>query len=265
MIAPAARTRISGQGFTTIRWSAADRDRDLLTSQIEFSRDGGKNYQIITAGVRGRVAVIRNSSLAPTKKGRLRVTVNDGFNASSTTVSPVLVAPRRPFVSILSPQRALRASNADTVVLSGDAREAQGKRLPDSRLRWYVNGRFAGSGRHSAFVPLRTGAITITLTVSDSRGLEGKARVQIRVFPVQPQFVTLQVPTVVSRNAGHVRVHVSANVRGTMTVAGSRFAVGPTARAISVPLAPSATQTRLFFSLMAGGKTTTVARIVDRP
>ena len=246
-------------------WQAADADGDALLAAVEFSANAGHNWRTVYTGPStGHVALPRSTLLA-TERGRVRVTVQDGFDASVATSRPVVVGDAAPTVRILSPAPRRRLAGDASVYLSGEAYEDGPRSVLSRNLRWFAGRRLLGRGPRLNVPGLPPGTRSIRLLARGRSGLTGSAVVAIRVKPATPRFLRLRAPRRTSRRARHVVIHVASTVAATLRVGARRVAVDRQARRIVIPIQPGRAQIRLRLSLTSGGRTTRQTLVIRRP
>jgi hypothetical protein len=69
----------------SLRWRVRGVRRGTFTTRIEFSQDGGRRWRTLASGLLATRASFKGTMLTTTKRGRLRVIVNDGFNDVTAT------------------------------------------------------------------------------------------------------------------------------------------------------------------------------------
>lgn len=263
LLAPTAGVRVAG-GTLQVRWNATDADGGELSARVEFSGDGGRTWTTVQAGPsRGRVAVPR-TLLSGSRRARVRVRVDDGFNAATAT-SPVftVVAPP-PVVTISSPEGALRLAADTPLTLTGTAVGPLGRPLPASGLRWFDGQRALGRGSSVTVASLSPGRHRLRL-VARAGGATGTATRVVTVQGVRPLFLLRRVPAALPRGARSVRLRVASTVAATLVAGGRRFTVGPRATTVVVPVARGTRAVSLRLTLRAGRlQTTETVRIARR-
>ena len=134
-----------------------------------------------------------------------RLTVGDGRGGTSTDTVTVTVGNQAPSTTITSPASALRYKVGDTISLSGSGSDPEDGAIPGSGLTWTVTLQHCPAGTCHAHPFLTTTGATgsfvvpdhgdeshfeITLTATDSTGLQGATKVAIR-----PQTIRLTLAT----------------------------------------------------------------------
>jgi hypothetical protein len=172
-------------GVQTITWSASDPDGDPLTFTILYSPDNGATWRPVAYGVTGTSYQVDTITLPGSSQGKIRVLVTDGFNtAQDDSNGTFTVAGKPPSVSISGPLSSAILSVADGTTFTGDASDPEDGTLPDSAFVWSyaLAGGTAqtnfGTGRAASLL-LPRGIYDITLTVTDSSGLAGRATITV--------------------------------------------------------------------------------------
>jgi hypothetical protein len=167
----------------TITWEVTDADGDPTSSIIDFSADDGATWRPVYRGPSAGAAsvTLARSLFGPTRKARLRVRANDGFN-ESTAVSKRFVVPHlRPVVRIDSPVADQMVITNGVLALVGDAQDDAATPIPDEGLRWYIGRKKVGTGREVDVTGLRAGTLTIRL-IARGGGKTGKAAVTVHAI-----------------------------------------------------------------------------------
>lgn len=244
-----------------VRWRAVDADPGPLSATVEYSADGGRTWTTKHIGTsRGRVS-LNVAELAPSRRARVRLRVDDGFAEAVAVSRSFTVPPAPPQVRIVDPAGGLRVRPDAPLVLRGEA-FAGGRKLSGGALRWFDGRRALGSGETLTLDRINPGAHTLRL-VASAGGRSSSRRVRVRVRAVRAQFLVLS-PGRLGRRARTARLRVRTNVPATLIVGRARVVVGPRTRRVTVPVRPGSRPARLALTLRtAAGSirtTLTVAR-----
>ena len=251
------------RGGLTVRWRASDADGGPLDVTIGYSADGGRRYRVVAGGT-GRTAVTLPAELLrPSRNARLRLRVSDGFNTTRVTSAPFVVARRAPRVVILDAGPGLRSDAGAEVVLNGQARDDQGRPIVGRRLRWLAGRRLLGTGTALSAEP-RLGTRSIRLVATDRAGRVGSASVPIRVRATTPFFVRFDAAGRIARRATSVLLTAATTQAATLRVGRRRFAVGPAARRLRLPVPRGRGRHTLRLTLTAGGRRAVRLLVVTR-
>lgn len=263
LLRPRAGSRLSSRN-AVIRWRTADPDGGALTARVRYSPDAGRHWREVFVGpaAAGR-AVVPRKLLAGSRKGRIRVTVDDSFNQRSATSGRVTVRPSPPSVRITDPLPGLRVGADASLELRGEGHGANGRPLRGKALRWTQGRRKLGRGRAVTVRGLRPGRRTITVAATQA-GRTARARITVRVRAVRPAFLRLGTPARLPRRAKKAALRVAATVPSTLRVGGRRHRVSPRARRVTVRVKPGRADLRLKLRLSAGrlatSRTVTIPR-----
>ncbi len=217
-----------------VRWTASDPDLDVLQATVEYAADGSTGWRTVFQGSStGRVR-IPGRFLEMSRRGRVRVTVNDGFNEARAQSATFRADGSPPTARILRPEAA-ESLQAGRVWLAGSALDDRERRLRSGSLTWFAGSRRLGTGeRLRATLP--AGRVTLRLRARDSRGRVVTAVRKLRVEPVTLQLRALRVPDRVGRGARSVALTVATTTPATLRSGGRSYRVGPRSRRILVLL-----------------------------
>lgn len=251
---PRAGQRFAGRDVS-VRWTAGDSDPvagQVLMATVEYSTGDGRGWTRVYRGPAATAAArIPRALLAASRRARVRVTVEDGFHPASATSAAFTVDGVAPTVRIFD-RAANVALRADApLTLLGGAVGAGGKLLGAKALRWYDGRRAIGRGPALSVTGLRPGAHRIRLRATQAKRT-GTATVVVRVRAVPPAFLRLDAPRSIGRRARSIRLRVASTVRATLTAAGTRYAVSPRARTLTVAVRPGRGLLSLRLRLSAG-------------
>ncbi|MEA2427070.1 MAG: large repetitive protein, partial [Thermoleophilaceae bacterium] len=227
--------QVVGRGRNTVLGlKATDADHDPLTIKVDYSADDGHNWRSVYVGFRPRRIVLPSAVLSASRKARLRVFANDGFNETAVTSARFRALGRPPTVRITSPSSGERIADDAPAHLSGQAFDDAFQQLGGRHMQWFSHGRRLGSGASINPVGLRPGRNRITLVARDALGRLARASVTVRVLAVPPQFLRVQAPPRVGTATKRVTLKVAASMPSTLRVGKARFAVGRKARAVRI-------------------------------
>lgn len=257
LLSPKAGTKIGTKANTSIRWRVTDSDAgDQLLAAVQYSADGGRDWKTVAFGEsRGQVR-LPSRFFTASRRARVRVTVNDGFNETAVTSPQLRSLGGPPAVSITSPLRRTSLAAGSVLLLEGSAYDDRVRRLTGRRLQWRVGRRGVGRGEQVTVGGLPAGRHKVTLLARDSRGRRGSRSVTVRIRGVKPLFTLLRGPKRISRQARVVSLRVATTLPATLVVGGKRFSVSPRSRAISVPIRRGRGNLNVRLELRSGGKRT---------
>lgn len=257
--APRTGERVGGPAVV-VRWRATDPDGDDLSASVEYSSDGGRSWRGIYAGPSTERARISRAMLEGSKRARVRIRVDDGFNEAVATSKLFSVAPSPPLVRITDPYGKLTVAAGAALQLRGEAFAADGEQLGAKRLRWSDGRRRLGRGSSVTADSLGPGRHRITLAAVQ-QGMTGRAETIVVVRAVKPAFLRLDAPETVAHKARSIRLTVASTVAAQLRAGKRSFAVSPRARRLRVPIGR---QNLLRLQLRAGALRTTQAISFDR-
>jgi hypothetical protein len=233
-LSPRPGARLGRSRVTVVRWSAHDADGDRLTSTVQYSPDGGRHWTVVGDGVTGGSARIPSHFLSASSNARLRVRISDGFDTTIVESGRLRAVGAPPVARITgAPGRASVLSTA-TLRLQGSAYDDTGRPLTGRRDSWYLGKRLIGHGDRLTLHNLKPGSAVIRLVATDARGRSGQATVRFRVRAAPPSYLLFDAPLLVSARAQTVRITVASSAPATITIAGSRYAVGLRPRTLLV-------------------------------
>lgn len=246
-----------------LRWTQADADGDELRTEIAYARDG-RTFKRIWAGAGPTRTTVPARYLSRSPRGRLRVTVNDGFRATSATSKAFRSPGARPEVRIISPLAGAAQPVDAALVLRGEAFDDRGRPITGRRLVWRAGRRVLGRGESTSALGLPPGARRIVLVARDAAGRKGRASVRLRMKGASPILLQLKAPKAISRKARRLTLKVAASLPSRLTVRGQRFKVGRKARNVRVRVPRGRKALKLKATLNAGGRRSVTPLVVKR-
>jgi hypothetical protein len=168
-----------GEGRAT--WQA--RGEGAVEFSLQFSKDRGRSWNGLAVGLTGTEHRFRAE---PLPSGRLvfRLLAHDGFHSVTRVSRPVVVPPRPPIVSILSPQAGRPFFAGAPLRLWGAITEDDGAPADPSAGEWLVDGRPVARGADVWIAAPAPGAHRCTFIV---RGRGGTARVEGELRTLDPR------------------------------------------------------------------------------
>jgi Concanavalin A-like lectin/glucanases superfamily len=166
----------------TLTWAASDPDGDPLSFDVQYSADGGTNWETVAQNIPQSFPTtsvdLDRANLKPSGQPLFRVFVTDGIHttfADSAAAPPL--ANRPPTATITFPATALWTLANSTLPLQAQVSDPDGP-LPKDNVRWYAStdqtlGEVLGSGTTLSVptcesgCPLSLGSHTVTLQVTD--------------------------------------------------------------------------------------------------
>ncbi len=168
-----------GEGRAT--WQA--RGDGTLEFSLQFSKDRGRSWNGLAVGLTGTDHRFRAETL-PSGRLVFRLLAHDGFHSVSRLSRPVVVAPRPPIVSILSPQVGRPFFANAPLRLWAAVTENDGAPADPAACEWLVDGRPVARGADVWIVAPEPGEHRCTLVV---RGRGGTARVETALRTLDPR------------------------------------------------------------------------------
>ncbi|MBC7878340.1 MAG: hypothetical protein H7Y59_14310 [Anaerolineales bacterium] len=168
----------------TISWSAVDADNDSLEYVVQYSVDGGKQWQTLTVGYPGTTLDLDLSFVSNTDIGLIRVFASDGFHTSQDQSDAVfsVTTEKEIYVDIFDDDGVY--SGDQTIVLEGEAYTDMGN-MTEFSLAWSsdIDG-FLGEGEDLAInaSELSEGTHVITLTAQNENDQTGTASITIQIY-----------------------------------------------------------------------------------
>jgi hypothetical protein len=237
-----------------VRWAATDPDGDALFATIDFSPDDGRTWTTVFQGPSTGSAQIPGRALAASRRARIRVGVNDGFNEPRALSGVFRADGTPPAIRIARPalREPLRAGARTQLV--GSALDDRRQALPARSLTWYAGHNRLGSGnRLTARLP--AGQYALRLVARDRDGRTAVARLQVSVQRTPMQLVSIGYKRTVERHARTLDVRIATSEPAILRAAGRRYRVGPRTRRVVLllPRRPKSGVLRIPCKLVAPG------------
>jgi hypothetical protein len=262
--APRGGDRTGAKRTAEVRWSATDGDGDRLLASVDYSLDDGKEWRSIFAGPNSGRAEIPSYLLTASKRARVRVRVNDGFNEGQAVSERFTAVGAPPIVRIVSPAKRTEVAGDADLYLSGEAFQDAGTPIGAKGLTWFDGKRSLGRGAQLSVSGLRPGKRTLRLVARDRHGRTGSASVSVRVLRARPRFLVVRGPTRLRRTARTLSLRIASSVPATLTAGGRRFAVSPRTSRLTIPIRPGSKPLNLPLTLRAGASTAKLNLVVPR-
>ncbi len=169
-----------------LAWVARDPDGDALTYMIQYSPDNGTSWITLITDYAEQSALLETTQgLQSSPEGLFRVVASDGVLTGSDVIDAPLTLPNNaPTAFITGPAaETVYATNAE-VRLNGQAYDWEEGELADAALVWSsdIDGEL-GQGTEIIRYDLTPGIHLVTLTATDSAGLQGVTSQYIVVDP----------------------------------------------------------------------------------
>jgi DNA-binding beta-propeller fold protein YncE len=264
VVSPKAGQEIGGGPPVTVSWKATDADGGKLEGTVDYSVNGGRTWQTIAAGETDGNVSLPSALLSASKRARVRVTVNDGWNETAAVSGVFRAKGAPPVVRIVAPAPKTLQSNDALMQLTGQGTDDSRRPLPSRSMRWYIGKRLVARGANPVVSGLAPGTRVLRLEGTDRLGRTATDRVKIRLRAATPRLFGMRVPRKLSRTARRLRFRTASTIPGTLRIGKQRFAVGTKPKPISVPVKPGKKPLTLRLVLKAYGKTSKTLLVLKR-
>jgi len=184
-----------------LRWTASDADGDTLTFTLLHRPHPEAPWRVLadrefaietTAdGPVYRFTVGQETWIRGSTRGQFRIVAADGYHTATDDSAPVYDLPNRPPLAlIVSPADGLVVPVNAVLLLKAVASDLEDRLLSPDRLHWSSDRDGSlGSGSLLVLRDLSPGVHSITLTATDSSGLDDIAVARVAVDPAVVQWV----------------------------------------------------------------------------
>jgi hypothetical protein len=260
VLSPAGGARVGRGRSVLVRWSTKDREHVRLKVAIDYSHDGGRSWRTIYAGADSGRASLPSFYLTASRRARLRVRVNDGFNEAIATSRMFTALGAPPRVAILTrfAQHASVAADAPVALLGG-AVDQLAHTLSGHSLHWYDGAISLGYGPSIEAGPLPSGVNHIRLLARDAAGRTATASLTLTVAPLTLPGLTLKFPRTVSAKSRKLTFSGSASTPTTLTIAHHTYTLAPTQTSFTLAIPRGARPSLLAASVSSEGEVTPFA------
>ena len=219
---PARRRR---SAHVAVRWRATDADGDRLVATVEYRANRGRSWRTVYIGGSTGSVRLAGRELAPSRRARIRVRVDDGFDERVGTSSAFTVLAAPPQARILEPLRGARLREGAPLILRAEASSA-GRPLAGRALRWFDGRRALGTGRTLTAAPPRRRSTHDPARRHRGRPAHDPHRRHLggRRPAGVPRALRARPPEPARPRA---RLRVASTAAATLTPRGRRFPVGP--------------------------------------
>ncbi len=225
-----------------VTWTASDPDGDPLFATVEYSPDAGRTWRHVFQGPSKGRATLRGAYLESSTRGRIRVTVNDGFSDATDESRAFNAAGSGPQATIVIPHTGDELQ-AGLVRFVGRGIDDHRRALRGRALTWFAGAKRLGTGEKLS-ARLKPGRVTIRLVAHDRDGRSGVATQKVTIAPVRLQIKTIGTSPRVRRGAKTMKLRIATTVPATLTAAGRRYSVNTKTRTVAIRL-PSKPKTGL--------------------
>ena len=163
-----------------VEWQVTHSGTEEPECWLQWSRDGGKNWHALAAGLRGKGTTL-DSSVLPSGRIEIRMLVSDGFYTVVSERAGVEIPKRPASVSILSPRENQTLVEGFSKRLYGAATLSNEEPAPEKNVRWLIDGKEVAKGL-DVFVPApKAGEHRLTLAVN-VKGEEGEQTIKFNTI-----------------------------------------------------------------------------------
>jgi hypothetical protein len=236
VVAPRNGARVGGgsRSRLVVRWRATDPDNDPLGATVEFSANGRSGWRPVFTGSSTGSATVPGRFLERSDRARVRVRINDGFSEAIARSGRFRAEGAPPTARLIAPAGSHLPAPGLTE-LRGAGLDDRNLSLRGRALTWFVGQRRVGQGERVQ-VRLPAGRVVLRLRARDRFGRVSTATRPVTVAPVQLQLRSLAAPEHVAAKARTIKVKVTTSTAAILRAGGRKFAVGPHARTMSIPL-----------------------------
>lgn len=180
----------------SVAWHASDLDSAELWFDVAFSRDDGQTWEFIATHLLESELLVRGDQFPGTENARVRVYASDGVRTSVATSAAFAVVRKPPLVFITTPENGLVVPPGAVLLFSGFALDREDDPAASLPMHWHSDrDGMLGSGSEIMARSLSPGWHEITLTATDSDGMEGSASVLLYIgYNVSLPIVTKTSP-----------------------------------------------------------------------
>ena len=118
-----------------VTWSAFDPDGQPLIYWLQYSADGGADWETLALGLTNTQFTVAAESLQGTTNGYFQVTASDGFNTGSAQAGPLTVPDYPPTVEVDLPLPGDVFTGSEPIILRASAWDIEDGDLADSQPR----------------------------------------------------------------------------------------------------------------------------------
>ncbi len=174
-------------GTISISWQPVYAGSNPLQYLVQYSRDGGKSWQILTINSAQPTLDIDAALVAGGTQGQIRVYVSDGFNTGEAVSTPFMVDNKAPEVHIGWTADGAQVMSGNPVFLDGAVTDAQDGPISGSDLHWSVDNNALGDGDTLVTSSIGVGEHVITLSAMNAEGVTGTNSIHLTILPPAPK------------------------------------------------------------------------------
>ena len=264
--APRRGARVGRKGLVAVSWTAADADgpSGLYTTTVDYSPDDGAHWRPIYLGPATSAITIPSYFFGGSRRARVRVRVNDGFNESAATSGRFVALGKPPNVLITNPRARTRVRADESLYLAGRAADDQQVPLGGRSLRWRLGRRILGRGSQISAPGLPAGQRRIVLEARDRNGRVGRTSIPVTVLAVAPRVISLSRPARLGSTARFVNLRLATSIPARLRIGTQSFPVGRRAKSVRVRVRPGSADLFLRLNLRTGRRLTVAIVRVPR-
>jgi len=174
-----------------LAWSAADADGDALQFYLRYSPDGGQRFVPLASGLTATELDVDLAQLPALDDGQgfFELLASDGLHTTvvhseklSALESPAGAAGNAPWVQVLTPDDGFTVLRGATLILHSSGWDLEDHALTGASLAWSSDvAGVLGTGRLLSVASLAPGTHVITVTATDSGGLQASDSATITI------------------------------------------------------------------------------------
>ncbi len=174
-------------GTITISWKPVYAGSNPLQYLVQYSRDGGLSWSVLTINQDQTTLDVDASLVAGSTQAQIRVYVSDGFNTAEAVSAPFTVDNKPPEVHIGWTADGAQVVSGSPVFLDGAATDAQDGPISGPGLHWSMDNSPLGDGDTFVTTSIGVGDHVITLSATNAEGLTGTTSIALTVLPPAPK------------------------------------------------------------------------------
>jgi hypothetical protein len=211
----------------SINWVAEDGDHDELYYTVQYSDDGGQNWETLGLNLTDSHLEVDDTEIPGSNSALIRVVATDGFNVGSDDSDwTFTVTGKPPIVRMISPADGDSYMQGQIVPLQGLGTDVEDGPLADESFTWesHRDG-ILGTGKRLDAFDLSPGVHEITLICQDSEGnfATDAVTIEIVALPLQIEILNLEAKTICNPGFSHT-IQFGWNVNSS---GASPLVVGP--------------------------------------
>lgn len=170
----------------SLSWIAFDADGDPLLFSVQFSADGGTNWQSLLVNQPDTGIALSTRRLAGSSQCVVRVIASDGFNTTLAVTDPFIIPTHAPEVMISGLADGHQITMGSTAPIMVAAYDAEDGSLPAAGVQWAITGPAALSGQGGAvsLSSLPPGRYNFSAQATDADGNPGSAQAAFTILPL---------------------------------------------------------------------------------